>query len=476
MTPFEALSSQAQPNGAKESGASKREIVPEGEQRSRPFEATINDLSKKEQEASGSVDENDGPQAAVSALRESIVGLPEPAKRSGVSDGISLVKEEADMAFTMPARDVAGSMDAPEADWRNAMVKSDQGLAGSISTSALPPVGQAPAASGSAPLPEAGERVEVARTSDELRIPPIDGKPVEHGAPPERLRVAAADPVLPSRSVEPMGAEATVRGNALSAPDEVVQTAPAETRPHVHTERATVSVFGFSQAVEVEKMIEQPPRVPSQAPEVVGQNRMQPAAALPPMTDYLPTSIGTSAAFGETTEISLPSVSTSDPLEQLAVPGRTAAGGILGVLRAGQPFPPILQQLIPQITTRGADAPGDAIEIRLDPPELGRVRILFSGSEGAMSGLVTADRGEIEAMLRRNADVLQNALKDAGFADVSLMFGAHDQQGAADSFESSARETSDSLRVVLEEAGQGAPATLADRHSSDGTASLDIRL
>ncbi|RMH50425.1 MAG: flagellar hook-length control protein FliK [Alphaproteobacteria bacterium] len=66
------------------------------------------------------------------------------------------------------------------------------------------------------------------------------------------------------------------------------------------------------------------------------------------------------------------------------------------------------------------------VEIRLDPPELGRVRVTLSGAEGHLSALITADRPETLDLMRRHAELLLRDLAAAGFRGADLAFAGGD--------------------------------------------------
>jgi len=72
-------------------------------------------------------------------------------------------------------------------------------------------------------------------------------------------------------------------------------------------------------------------------------------------------------------------------------------------------------------------APGGRGEtvVRLDPPELGQVRITLSLSDaGQLVAVVGAERADAEAILRRHAADLSSALQDAGYDSVDLSFSS----------------------------------------------------
>lgn len=82
-----------------------------------------------------------------------------------------------------------------------------------------------------------------------------------------------------------------------------------------------------------------------------------------------------------------------------------------------------------QISIALANSDRNKIEIRLDPPELGRVSVSLSlGEEGARA-VIAAERAEISDLLRRHGEMLQRDLSDAGFGHVNLEFSDNAGQG-----------------------------------------------
>jgi hypothetical protein len=72
-------------------------------------------------------------------------------------------------------------------------------------------------------------------------------------------------------------------------------------------------------------------------------------------------------------------------------------------------------------------------EIRLDPPELGRVDVrLDVDREGNVTSRLVVERSETLDLLRRDASQLERALQQAGLktADNSLQFSLRDQPSA----------------------------------------------
>lgn len=70
-----------------------------------------------------------------------------------------------------------------------------------------------------------------------------------------------------------------------------------------------------------------------------------------------------------------------------------------------------------------ADRGGTNIEVRLEPPELGRVRIdLTVETADSVKAVLSADRGETLEHLRRHIGQLMHELKESGFSSIDLEF------------------------------------------------------
>ncbi len=80
------------------------------------------------------------------------------------------------------------------------------------------------------------------------------------------------------------------------------------------------------------------------------------------------------------------------------------------------------QPVVGQVAVAIARANAHRVEIRLDPPELGRVQIHLTPVDGGIQAVVLSDRPETQDLLRRHAGALAQELGDAGFGNVSLDF------------------------------------------------------
>ena len=122
-------------------------------------------------------------------------------------------------------------------------------------------------------------------------------------------------------------------------------------------------------------------------------------------------------------------------------------------------------QVARQIAEAVPGRPGGPVELHLDPRELGSVRITLHSVDGALSALVVADRPETAELMRRHADVLEAALREAGGRSVSV-----DVSGGGQGSDREERPRGGAPAAIPTEASIRAPAV---RAASRG---LDLRL
>lgn len=120
-----------------------------------------------------------------------------------------------------------------------------------------------------------------------------------------------------------------------------------------------------------------------------------------------------------------------------ASPAPSAAGQANAAVASGTPAPAAPAAPVPGVDPASAavsasrqiaaaaiaDPQADRIELRLDPPELGRVEIRLEFADDGLRAIVAAERGSTADLLRRHGDVLTQHLREAGFGDVDLGFG-----------------------------------------------------
>jgi hypothetical protein len=83
----------------------------------------------------------------------------------------------------------------------------------------------------------------------------------------------------------------------------------------------------------------------------------------------------------------------------------------------------IARAVAPQIAMAiGLREGSGRIELRLDPPELGRVEISLEITEQSLRAVLAAERPMTNELLRRHGDILLAQLQQAGFTGVDLQF------------------------------------------------------
>lgn len=118
----------------------------------------------------------------------------------------------------------------------------------------------------------------------------------------------------------------------------------------------------------------------------------------------------------------------------------------------------IINQVIQSVTRSSLEG---FVEIRLQPEELGRIRLTMVAGETGMTVQISAERAETLELVRRNIDLLENDLMNHGFEDLSFSFSGEDrdasddERGNPDEMEKPIETTgSKGLRVALDVASQ----------------------
>ncbi len=95
------------------------------------------------------------------------------------------------------------------------------------------------------------------------------------------------------------------------------------------------------------------------------------------------------------------------------------------------------------------------IELRLDPPELGRVTISFSSTDGGMTAQIIGEKQEVVDMLRRHAEVFARELTRNGIEGAALNFSLRD--GGSDGKQNQNAEMFHSGEYFVQEPEAAAP-------------------
>ena len=127
-------------------------------------------------------------------------------------------------------------------------------------------------------------------------------------------------------------------------------------------------------------------------------------------------------------------------------------------------------KIVSQISTAISTASKDTVEIRLDPPELGRVIISITQTDSGLSATVTSEKAEIADLLRRHAELLSRELSKSGFSEASLQFSHRDQQQDRSTYEG------DKTRFSSASPEQTEVTSTIEMILQSQSGSLDIRL
>jgi flagellar hook-length control protein FliK len=131
----------------------------------------------------------------------------------------------------------------------------------------------------------------------------------------------------------------------------------------------------------------------------------------------------------------LPQSETGDPAE-LPLDGIESLAGTpihtdRGAATAASPLRHAASpQHIAQQLAAAAPRPGEQpVELRLNPDELGHVRLTLLQGDGSISVTIQAERGETLELMRRHIAQLEAEFRDIGYSDIQFSFGASGQGG-----------------------------------------------
>ncbi|NBT31593.1 MAG: flagellar hook-length control protein FliK [Rhodobacteraceae bacterium] len=140
---------------------------------------------------------------------------------------------------------------------------------------------------------------------------------------------------------------------------------------------------------------------------------------------------------GTATEDPDPPVFESDPFTLVVADGSFPQMSTLShSVATGPRAPSLAAHVLAQLTATVSQTENGATEIRLDPEELGRVRLVMQSHDTNMTVIVQAERPETAVLLRRHIDQLVQDVRALGYENVTIDFGGHGQRnqdrGASD--------------------------------------------
>lgn len=139
---------------------------------------------------------------------------------------------------------------------------------------------------------------------------------------------------------------------------------------------------------------------------------------------------------------------------------------------ARTPAAPALARNIAVQIAQAAAGAERAVEITLDPVELGTVRLTLQQSESGINVLNSAERPETIELMRRHASSLEEEFREIGYQDVEFSFSEHKKEGfpAGSDDKPTWLKVEESLGLISDQLG------LSPVASGPAIGGLDLRL
>ena len=130
-------------------------------------------------------------------------------------------------------------------------------------------------------------------------------------------------------------------------------------------------------------------------------------------------------------------------------------------------------QIAHQIAGAMHDAPDQPIEIALNPPELGRVRMVLAPTELGVTVQIIAERSETLDLMRRNIGELGEHFTELGYEDIAFSFGGG--HGAGDETQDDGK-TGTRVSIDLDPSQDDLPQETQQTRLTLSSAGIDMRL
>ena len=129
---------------------------------------------------------------------------------------------------------------------------------------------------------------------------------------------------------------------------------------------------------------------------------------------------------------------------------------------------PVIAQVVEAI----ARLPDGAVEVRLNPEELGRIRLSLVPGEGGLLVQIAAEQASTLDLIRRHIDVLQSELRASGYSGLSFSFTDGQERKEA-SVTDAVEDTAELDALPVENVPNAVPITSSDRNVDQR---MDLRL
>ncbi|HWA90448.1 MAG TPA: flagellar hook-length control protein FliK [Rhizomicrobium sp.] len=322
---------------------------------------------------------------------------------------------------------------------------------------------------GDAPVVVALRPAPALTTKPEVKVAPApDPAPVLKVVPREKPAPVVEAPKVPQQAIEKLVAEAKIQPMPVEAPKPAPQkpaaTAKLDAKTQAVLAKAQINVVDIDEpAPPVVKTSDTPPQPPSTDD---AKPAPQPAEAAPSPRQQQPQAQAQ------------PQAPAAPAVAQVQAPAAPQVAPAPETPQTQQQQPqPNIGVVAAQIAAKAGQG-AKLFEIRLDPPELGRVEVhLAVAHDGKAEATLYADRPETVALLQRDSQNLERALKDAGLelSNSSLNFSLKGEQRQGDGGGASTAHTR-SLSNAVVARSEAVNASLASQHSAPADGRLDIRV
>ena len=306
------------------------------------------------------------------------------------------------------------------------------------------------------PEPPSAPAGRTARRAEGSALPPVsvagaferllDGRDSEEAAPVTEVS-ALLLPAIPG-APPPIRVTSVPSGERAAAPiemsvDEARPGVPGAQLPLLGSQSEALDPDGGDDwRMPLSAMVQRAPPTPAAHVQPPAPPELPPrgSSEAPPLGEMQPVSRPAPQVMSDGTVVETVASTSADPKVERAA---SAPDPLLGtsLQHAHSPAPthgsiaPVVQAVVDpravaaQIVFAIARTEEPGIEIRLDPPELGRVHIHLAPVEGGIQAVVLAQRPETHDLLRRHAELLAQELADAGFSAVTFHFSTSGETG-----------------------------------------------
>ena len=195
---------------------------------------------------------------------------------------------------------------------------------------------------------------------------------------------------------------------------------------------------------------------------------MAPANALPVPSAQMQTLVSQTGLFAGSDQ---PGNDAESVSFAATAPAREAANFVVPTLGAHTSGRPELARHIGlQLASASSAQSGGQVELRLNPEELGRVRLSLTPGDGTMVVSIVAERGETLDLMRRHINLLAEEFQELGYSNLQFDFGTPERDD-----DTSRPASQNSVDDALVDADVASAAIARAPSARPGSNGLDLR-